>query len=317
MPKNPGIQLKIMSESDAIRYIQKSRLPLAVISITGKGERDAEIPQKENMKYLLRLKFNDFEDAGPDGHYAGVLPSASDIKGLKKWVDDVFQNQDIRILAVHCAGGISRSAGMGQAISDYKGLGYHAWANIHHHPNRLVYKLTCEELGVDTRETDIREIFGKFSLPCKEYGKQGFISADDIASILGISYLPGPGEEDTAEKTRWRKAALVIAKQYGYVALSVQKGHVFTVEGCMGGRRNVVDGDYIYLDHRGIAGKDEEYCAIRVQATHKTGAWEILTKKPHSSFDIFEYGKGDGEAACTGKGIVMDSRDIVVLYPFW
>lgn len=140
-------EIIVMSEHEAISYAQKATVPSAIISITTLTADDIRFASNENIRYIFHMHFNDLETDYARHGYVYKAPVAENMKGLKKAVDRIFK-MDVEKIIVHCAAGISRSAAVAQAISDYKNLGYNLWANHRYCPNRLVYRLCMDEFGI-------------------------------------------------------------------------------------------------------------------------------------------------------------------------
>jgi hypothetical protein len=82
-----------------------------------------------------------------------------DFNGLKTFIDSL-KAKNIEQLIVHCAAGISRSAGVACAIDEYLGLNNNFWFQRQYFPNIHVYKLTCNELGISKTQETYNELFG-------------------------------------------------------------------------------------------------------------------------------------------------------------
>lgn len=94
----------------------------------------------------------------------------------REFVDQMIEEK-VQIFIVHCAAGISRSAGVAAALSEYLGLHEKIFGNPNYYPNRLVYKLSLNELGI--RKT-------------QEYDKEIFSDPVDFATATEVSYLKDP-----------------------------------------------------------------------------------------------------------------------------
>lgn len=71
------------------------------------------------------------------------------IKGLPTELDSLF---------ICCDSGESRSTAIAAAIMRYNGFQeMDIWTNPHYHPNRLVYKLLCDALGLRVTDKEIDE----------------------------------------------------------------------------------------------------------------------------------------------------------------
>lgn len=99
----------------------------------------------------LVLSYDDVID--PDDPYAYTAKLAEQVASLVKRVEN-----DPTITGIYsvCDGGQSRSAGIAAAVVRYLGgedLGI--WDSPHYKPNPLVYRLTCEALGIEVTDEDM------------------------------------------------------------------------------------------------------------------------------------------------------------------
>ena len=150
--------LDIVSEYTAVHDSQFYDKNTAIISITQPNSDDVVFAENPFIKCIFRMKFYDL-DIG-EGKVSN-LPEVTekDFKGLKEFVDNL-ESEKIEQLIVHCAAGISRSAGVGAAINEYLHLGKKIWDNRIYFPNMLVYKLACKELGILKTQEDYDKLFG-------------------------------------------------------------------------------------------------------------------------------------------------------------
>ena len=124
----------------------------AVISIVSAEEADEKLEVFGKIKEVLPLRFNDLEsETDEEGiPYGRLLPKAEDFSKLKAFVDSL----DISHLFIHCHEGSSRSAALALAVWEYRKekdllITHQSWK-----PNRLVYRLACEALGIE--RSDLR-----------------------------------------------------------------------------------------------------------------------------------------------------------------
>ena len=150
-----NLDIAVMSEKGAVWYSQKAKQPYSIISITSK-KKDyyAELKESEYLVDLLRLQFNDLD---ADTKYIEA-PKKEDFVGLKEFIDNLKSN----ILIVHCGAGVSRSAGVMAAILEYLEVeDYNIFDEKKFMPNRLVYRLAKEELGIGKNQEYYDEVFGE------------------------------------------------------------------------------------------------------------------------------------------------------------
>jgi predicted protein tyrosine phosphatase len=127
--------LAIQILSEFLAKTTEQDVPYFVISITPLFCDDAELKPSKNLMDVLRLKFNDVEN----GSSAISSDQAYQIK------DFVLKNLDkgIHSCIIHCSAGISRSAGVGAAIS--KAInGEDELFFEHYMPNLTCYKKVKE-----------------------------------------------------------------------------------------------------------------------------------------------------------------------------
>ena len=153
-------KILIFSEMEALIYAEEAKLPSAIISIIAKSDKKLKFAKNDAIRQVFRMQFNDLERDTPFKGYIYKAPVQADMKGLKKFVDKIWET-DITKIVVHCAAGISRSAAVAQAISDYKGMGYSFWNDGLHIPNRLVYRLCMNEFGLGKTEEEYQKLFAE------------------------------------------------------------------------------------------------------------------------------------------------------------
>lgn len=137
------IRLEIMSQMKAVVSSKTFSEKTAIVSITAPGQRQPSFADNPSIIGIFRMQFWDI--SSPAGGLR--LPAQSDFNGLKEFIDEMVQ-KGAAVIVVHCAAGISRSAGTAAAISDYLHLNAHIFDNPAYFPNRLAYKLARHELGL-------------------------------------------------------------------------------------------------------------------------------------------------------------------------
>ena len=152
-------ELLVMSEEEAMRYAENVSVPCGIISITTLSEGEISFAENQNIKEIFHMHFNDLDaDLKTDARFFKA-PVQEDMNGLHEVVDRMF-DMDLHEIVVHCAAGISRSAAVAQAISDYKNLGYQFYNDGMHIPNGLVYSLCLNEFGIGKDEEYYEKVFG-------------------------------------------------------------------------------------------------------------------------------------------------------------
>jgi predicted protein tyrosine phosphatase len=144
-----------MSEYEAKRKSSYFSVPTAIISITEPTEEPVIFADNSNIKEIFRMRFYDLEVGKNELKEA----TQEDFNGLKTFIDSL-KAKNIEQLIVHCAAGISRSAGVACAIDEYLGLNNNFWFQRQYFPNIHVYKLTCNELGISKTQETYNELFG-------------------------------------------------------------------------------------------------------------------------------------------------------------
>lgn len=133
--------LTICSEQQAIEIARNTKRNTAIVSITCPEDFDVEFADNKYITSIFRMKFNDVDtDKLPNI----PPPKYTDFFGLKDFADNLCCEE----LVVHCGAGISRSAAVAAALNDYLRLGYRIFGEEKYHPNALVYKYACVELGI-------------------------------------------------------------------------------------------------------------------------------------------------------------------------
>lgn len=141
-------KIRIMGEREAIVYSKTVKKPTAIISIVSKIEKPINFDNNTNISEIFRLFVNDlycdFKNTAIPLE-AGLAPVQNDFDGLKQFVD---RNKNAEIV-IHCAAGVSRSAGVALAVAQY--LEYYDLQDYilnsgNFDANLLCYKLARNEL---------------------------------------------------------------------------------------------------------------------------------------------------------------------------
>lgn len=139
------MKLKVMGEVQAINYSKQISEPTVIVSIVSRIENPIKFHENENIKDIFRLYLNDLnvdyqdEKIHPEARKA---PVQGDFDGLKEFVD---KNKDLNFV-VHCAAGISRSAGVALAICEYLDIENDILTSGNYDHNTLCYRLALYEL---------------------------------------------------------------------------------------------------------------------------------------------------------------------------
>lgn len=112
------------------------------------------------IKGILRLYFDDISEP-TEGH---LTMSEDDAKKIHRFVD--AYKDKVNTIIVHCAAGVSRSAGVACALSIYlNGSDRDIWTSGEYHPNSLCYKMMLKELGlydyIDEEWNQFKELMNK------------------------------------------------------------------------------------------------------------------------------------------------------------
>ena len=127
-----------MGENQAILESKILNKPTVIISIISKFDNEVKFANNNNIVDIFRMSFNDLDK---DINNAKA-PVQEDFTGLKTFVDK-YKDYDI---IVHCAAGVSRSAGTALAICQYLDIKTNIDTSPNYIPNRLCYRLALYEL---------------------------------------------------------------------------------------------------------------------------------------------------------------------------
>lgn len=126
----------ILSREGAERISGSLEATHILISITDYGSPPADIKRNKNRKGLLRVQFDDVDNAMP-GNYMITDKQAA---AIARFVDE--KADLINLIVVHCEAGISRSSGTAAAIAFfYDQPTYHAiFKDRQFVPNMTVFR---------------------------------------------------------------------------------------------------------------------------------------------------------------------------------
>lgn len=158
------MELLILSELNMIKQVDSLTKNTAIISIFHPKSIKIQLSSKPFVKGQFIMSFHD-ADIGEAYHTGLTPPKQKNFNGLKLFIDTI--KNDVEQFIVHCPGGISRSAGVGAAICEYLNIDNSIWTTRIYHPNLLVYKLACNELGITKTQKEMDKAFearNKFSM---------------------------------------------------------------------------------------------------------------------------------------------------------
>jgi predicted protein tyrosine phosphatase len=154
-------KIRIMSRNEALAHSYKVEIPKYIlISINCPDERAPQFYECTNPEYirridLLRLNFNDI-----DREFKGLEPKSKNFIGLKEFIDKYKDDNEVEEIIVHCHAGISRSSAMALAIATYLNMDDFLNTTLNdssYKPNKLVYELALNELGINISKDKINE----------------------------------------------------------------------------------------------------------------------------------------------------------------
>ena len=149
-------KLTILAMDPAEDLSETTDVRTAFVSITSPEGEEADLDESNpNVVGIFRMKFPDEDYGSPDSF---EKPKAENFEGLAEFAEFV-EKSDVDLLVVHCEAGISRSAAVAAALSERLGLGVDVWRERRLHPNLLVYKLACAELGIGRTKEDLERAF--------------------------------------------------------------------------------------------------------------------------------------------------------------
>ena len=124
-------------------------LPRSVIILSTSGEPRWSYLDK--FADHLVLSYDDVIDENDPYAYNGEMASR-----VAELVKKIEADDSVCSLYVVCDYGESRSAGLAAAVIRYLGgEDLYLWDSPSYHPNPLVYRKTCEALGIDVTDEDI------------------------------------------------------------------------------------------------------------------------------------------------------------------
>lgn len=117
-----------------------------IISINDTGY-DTEIYNNKNIIDICKLWFDDIDNIKYEDNDLKLMT-----KDQGKQIKDFVNKYKDRVkhIVIHCTAGISRSGAVGFVLARYlNGDDKYLWAKDRYLPNKHVYKLMCETLGLE------------------------------------------------------------------------------------------------------------------------------------------------------------------------
>ena len=141
------MRIEICSRKRALQLAAEAEANTAVISVVSADEAEVQFDGFCAVGPVLHLSFNDLESEYDEEGipYGRPLPKPADFRGLKAFADALSAD----CLLVHCFEGASRSAAIAAALYEYRGGTDVLCTRQTFRPNRLVYALACEALGIE------------------------------------------------------------------------------------------------------------------------------------------------------------------------
>lgn len=135
------MKITVLSQAAAIEKAKNLNKSTSIISITEPLDENIEFEKTDNLKDIFRMQFFDLEV-----DFKSIeAPKQKDFNGLKNFVDNINCDE----LIIHCYAGVSRSAAVAAAISEYLKINLNIFNSQDFDPNKLVYKLACKELNIE------------------------------------------------------------------------------------------------------------------------------------------------------------------------
>lgn len=159
------IPVVVMSRSAARNFSYKTDRSTAIISISDVGEPPNHFSDNPNIKDVCRLWFDDVNTGEKN------CITAADANTILDFVDRVLNKVDL--LIIHCAAGISRSAGIAAALMlILNGSDAAIFDNPRYCPNSACYNAVLRaHFGSAFDETESEQKFRKnIKLWCKTQG---------------------------------------------------------------------------------------------------------------------------------------------------
>ena len=130
----PGSCLNIQILNQGLIASTRPSVPYVVISISGSGMIPAKVNSNPNRYDVLHVTFDDVEE----DDISNTIP-ISDFKASEIAYFVLSRYSEIDLLLINCQAGLSRSAGVGAAISKCLNDDDSAFFK-HYRPNMLVYR---------------------------------------------------------------------------------------------------------------------------------------------------------------------------------
>lgn len=133
------IMNRIACENYCLRKHEETSIIISIKSITDKLEPKIPITEKNNIRAVLRLSFDDCDKEDDSKNCMQLKDGYKIADFVNKWYSQVDR------IIVHCDGGISRSAGVIAAIMRAKeGNDFPIFDSTTKHPNMTCYLMTLK-----------------------------------------------------------------------------------------------------------------------------------------------------------------------------
>jgi predicted protein tyrosine phosphatase len=142
------MRILILSQEEAITYTETDKEnEYVIISITENPAKPVKLTQNNSMLSVLRLYFDDIDLECPEG----IPMSQKDAQDIQEFVDN--WKDKVNTIIVHCAAGISRSAGVAAALSMVlNGNDNEIWDSKHYLPNTHCCSMVMKAFGMSLED---------------------------------------------------------------------------------------------------------------------------------------------------------------------
>jgi len=148
-------KIVILNRRNVGDYIEKLKVDFILISITDPGKHFVRIPKNPFCKGILRLRFHDTiqEQRGT------VYFRRKHAKRIKRFVS----KHTASLLVCHCESGVSRSPGVGAALSRVYGLDVEKFFTSESYiPNMFVFRRLLEVYGMNNVNEEVEKFKNLF-----------------------------------------------------------------------------------------------------------------------------------------------------------
>lgn len=145
-------EIKIMGKHECTKFSTKDLDEDCIIISINDTNHNTVIYDNEKIKGVLRLWFDDIDKPIKGCNMMCVIDSEAIVSFVNTYKDKVNN------ILIHCTAGISRSAAVGCSIARYlNGDDTYLWSSGRYMPNKHVYKLMCEALGLEYSDELFKE----------------------------------------------------------------------------------------------------------------------------------------------------------------